>query len=538
MLLLYVIINLATLGLSLYNFFYLELGRSVYTFEAIYYQILYISVCIQFIFCIIFLLRKSVLLSKGKGRSILSKLVKPMGNESRAAHSIALAFLIPAAVALVFMVSTYHKGLHPMIASYLAWFGFLLFYCLFVVTYLNHTSERTTVQVKLIGVSLVAIINILSVVAIIVGKTHETDYRDESFISDNQTILYTPNRYGSYDLAKTPLQYEREFGAKTTVRTSDARSFDLKFPFLYYGQPVETVWVLDGPMVFLAEEVRERGWGGFNPQPVIAPLITYLDLSLGGAIYVRNEEDRFVVTWYEIPEIVQGRRNTVQLTLKPSGTFLMSYVRISPAGLHRSVQLDIYYAARIRGKHPGTGSVAYEPKLAGIHPGGKNVPLESISFTRDLPYSSRRRSAIFEAFDLKYLKYVHERVAPLVIMLLVSCLGVLFFFPILLKTNLIQPLHSLYEGMNKVDEGDLEVEVRPQFNDEIGSLSRSFNRMVISIREAETTLSAAADVGDGQADFIGNTRCRSRSRDQQSQSHDPIKLQFSSARQHRCQSHS
>ncbi len=111
------------------------------------------------------------------------------------------------------------------------------------------------------------------------------------------------------------------------------------------------------------------------------------------------------MTWYEIPEVVRSEPNTIQLTLRRDGTFLFSYAELSPPGLYRGVQLDIYYAARLRGRQPGTGSISYEPKLIGIHPGGNHVPVEPIRISRDLPYSGRRRAAIFEAYDLKYFEY-------------------------------------------------------------------------------------------------------------------------------------
>jgi signal transduction histidine kinase len=481
----YILVNLATLALSVYNFFFLEMRYSIYSFETVYYLVMYVSVSTQFILCVVLLFRKSVLLSKGKKRSVLSKLVKPLGNESRAAHSIALTWFIPLAAVIIFMASSFYRGLHPVIAAYLVWFGFLLFYCIFVVTYLNHTSERATLQVKLIGGSLVAIISILSVVAIIVGKTFERDYRDESFIKENQTILFVPNEYGSYDIDRRALQYEPDLGTREKIEPGAVKPFNLKFSFPYFGEMTDVVQVLDGPMVFLGETVREDGWGGFNPQPVIAPLIIYLDLSSGGGIFVRSEAQRFTVTWYEVPEVVLSEPNTIQLALKKDGSFLISYVKLGTPGAYRSVQLDVYYTANFKGRHPGTRSIAYEPKLTGIHPGGRGVPLEPISFVRDLPYSAHERTAIFEAYDMRYFRYIHERTAPLVVLLLVSCLSVLFFFPILFKTNLIQPLYSLYEGMRRVDSGDLDVEVSPQFNDEIGFLTRSFNRMVASIKEAE-----------------------------------------------------
>lgn len=216
---------------------------------------MYISNAIQFILCIALLFRKAVLLSKGKRRSILAKLLRPIGNESRAAHSLALAWLLPFAAVLVYMASSFYRGLDNVVASYLAWFGFLLFYCVFIVTYLNHTSERATIQVKLIGVSLIAILSILSVVAITMGRTYEQDHRDEGFVSDNTTLFFAPNRYGSYNIERYPFRYEQELGEKVVIQSGGMKSFDLRFPFSFYGESTERVWVLDGPLMFLCNEV-------------------------------------------------------------------------------------------------------------------------------------------------------------------------------------------------------------------------------------------------------------------------------------------
>ncbi len=68
-------------------------------------------------------------------------------------------------------------GLLPLsLANYLTWLGLLLFYLGFVVTYLNHSADPLTLQVKLLGVTLVLILSTMGLVALFVGETSASDY--------------------------------------------------------------------------------------------------------------------------------------------------------------------------------------------------------------------------------------------------------------------------------------------------------------------------------------------------------------------------
>jgi len=53
---------------------------------------------------------------------------------------------------------------------------------------------------------------------------------------------------------------------------------------------------------------------------------------------------------------------------------------------------------------------------------------------------------------------------------------------------LVSPLKQLMAAMRQVDQGQLEVTVSQQYNDEIGFLTQSFNSMVRSIRESRAAL--------------------------------------------------
>ncbi len=154
---------------------------------------------------------------------------------------------------------------------------------------------------------------------------------------------------------------------------------------------------------------------------------------------------------------------------------------------YSAVKMFVYTTANLTGLHPGAAgkSVPSGPKLMGIHPGDKLAKLQPIRFSRDLPYVSRSPGVVFESYEIDFYKYLHSRMSVLVVMLIASSLLILFIFPVLFRTSLIRPLQALYRGMESADRGDLEVVLSPQFNDEIGFLTESFNRMVRSVRKAD-----------------------------------------------------
>jgi len=239
--------------------------------------------------------------------------------------------------------------------------------------------------------------------------------------------------------------------------------------------------------------VRAEGWGGYHPNPAIAPLILNLDPSRGGGIYLDSQEDTLTLTWLRLPELGLDNANTVQLSLNRDGSFAMSLVELDPRGRYSSVQMYNFTMITPSGRNPGSrgGVAAYGPKLTGVHPGLAGAPLRALRLPRDLPYSSPRPEVLFDSYEAAYLRYLHERRFVLAVLLLAASLFILFFFPILFRTNLIRPLQSLASGMRRADRGDLSVRVQPQFRDEIGFLTRSFNKMLKSIQQTEASLMQA-----------------------------------------------
>ena len=489
-----VLLNLVTFGLTVYNFFFLEWMRSYFHFRMAYYIILYIVVGSQFILIISLLFRRAIRLSTTKSQFALIKLFKAQGKDSLAARSLALILLLPLGTVFFYLLMTLGI-LPPAATTYLVWLVFSLFYFSFVLTYLNHTTDPTTFQVKLVGITLITILGIIGLAAIFVGKSYERDYKNEKLIQDRQTIHFARNTLGSYDISGAPYSFNTGLGKKIDLDYGKSRRLRLPFPFPYFDHVFHEVHVLHGPMIYLGQDIKEDGWGGYDPQPVIAPILMNLNPAEGGGVFVRKESERLTITWYELPEFGSANKNTIQLVLAKDGSFDITYKELDPHLGYSAAKMFVYLTANLAGIEPGarSGTVPFGPKLIGIHPGNKGAALKPIRFSDDLPFYSKSPEVIFEAYDIDYYRYIHSRMSVLAVILLVSSIFVLFFFPILLKTSLIKPLHALYEGMMSANKGNLEISVSPQFNDEIGFLTKSFNRMLQNIRKAESNFRSLAE---------------------------------------------
>lgn len=94
---------------------------------------------------------------------------------------------------------------------------------------------------------------------------------------------------------------------------------------------------------------------------------------------------------------------------------------------------------------------------------------------------------------LEFRETIHNVARWLVLIALGTTVFILIAFPILLRVSLVKPLDRLLAGVEKVNHGDLTVNVPVKTMDEVGFLSLSFNSMVDSIRIAREDLQDHAD---------------------------------------------
>ena len=114
--------------------------------------------------------------------------------------------------------------------------------------------------------------------------------------------------------------------ALTSLEDDDAADSALPFPFPYFGQRYDRVWInSDGNLSFDRPDTAsaDRSLGRFTSGPPrLAPLFTDLDPSRAGSVVISESKERFTVTWLRVPEYRSagtGSPNTFQVTLYPDG---------------------------------------------------------------------------------------------------------------------------------------------------------------------------------------------------------------------------
>ena len=93
----------------------------------------------------------------------------------------------------------------------------------------------------------------------------------------------------------------------------------------------------------------------------------------------------------------------------------------------------------------------------------------------------------------EYRNHTHHNAVRLIYIILVTTFIILLLFPKFFHSSLVKPLNDLLEGVTKVNEGNLDIEVPIKVQDEIGFLSESFNSMVASIKQARRELQDYAE---------------------------------------------
>ncbi|MCP5502434.1 MAG: SpoIIE family protein phosphatase [Leptospiraceae bacterium] len=82
---------------------------------------------------------------------------------------------------------------------------------------------------------------------------------------------------------------------------------------------------------------------------------------------------------------------------------------------------------------------------------------------------------------LEYRKFIHNMGVIIIQITLLAVFILLLIFPIFFYRNIGKPLRTLLEGFGEVKKGNLRVSVPLFYQDEIGTIGKTFNRMVIRL---------------------------------------------------------
>lgn len=423
----------------------------------------------------IVLLRQAITASEPTGRPSLKRLRylwRPQGHEARAARDIALVYLIPFALSLANILAAYYliprAGYHISLSL-----GILIALTTLAVIYLDQLAETTSLIVKLVTVSLMVLLAVLGTVGWAIAPAYAKNYRPQ--FPEQSTLRFTPNSQGGYDVTQQPFYFEDTSGGDAvraeTINNFDPPVFPVDFTFPFYGQVYQQVCISGNGTIFMTQDAYlsfpHYRYGG--RAPAIFPLL--IDLAQGDVL-IKQEADRLVVTWEHKPAIRDPQSYLIfQAVLYPDGTFDLSY---------KNIPDDLIYLPN--------NDPAAAPWVIGATPGNLSQRVQEVDLTH-LPISGDERG-IVQDYQLNFRRYLHEALAPLTYLIIGSSLSLIVGFPLLLygSGSLVKPLRALLSGVERMNNGDYDINLEIQYPDEVGFLTRSFNTMAAELGSLITNL--------------------------------------------------
>lgn len=394
------------------------------------------------------------------------KLWKPQGEEARGAREFASIYGILFLLGLINILRAY-SIVSTMFLNISLSVGILSVLWLFASRYVRFVPGGASVLTKLSAVTLTLFLAAMGVVGWVVSPAYVWSYRP--FIEDFQTLRFTPNTSGGYDVAKVDFHFEEQLGERLEIDYDEERALRgtrIVFEFPFHGKNYSEIYVTASGMVTL-------GRGLYHPNlqtccnhlPSIIPLLVDLNVNAGqGGVYVRRDPDRLVITWDHLPaQYLAAGTYTFQAVLHTSGDIEFTYNGLPAPILFRP-----------------DASPSAEPWVRGVLPGlGESFEQYSVPDLAQALHGSA--AGLRQNFYLDYRLYLNGLARPLAVMVLGLSLFLVVALPMLLKALIIRPLDALLNGVRRMDAGTLEVDIPVKSQDDIGYLTASFNKMAATL---------------------------------------------------------
>ncbi|NOZ51473.1 MAG: response regulator [Chloroflexi bacterium] len=402
------------------------------------------------------------------------KLWKPQRGQAAATRTFLLIGQVPL-WAMVVIILRNDFNLSNSMAAVLISLGILYGSVAFVLAYLNHIPEETSFIIKMTAVSLAIVVGMLGAAVQVVTPSYLVKEDNRQLITDHQTLRFTPNAEGGYDVQQIPYSYQTDVGERIKDKGALQSTLPTGFAFPFFNQRWSDLYIALGGRIAFGDRPKIKDTlYHYGSIPTIFVLgtdfVTYNQLQEPSGIYVQRAPGSLTITWLQMPEDSDPERHyTAQLTLDASGVFLITFVDLPATSV-----FDVYARWKTL-------------RLIGALPGSTTWPPQQVQFQTDLPLRSGA-GGVVQDFHLTFRKRLHAFLIPLFLLILFSALLVTVGLPLLFYNYMTRPLQMLLAGMKQVDAGQLDVAIPVENTDEFGTLTVSFNRMVTELRTLVTNL--------------------------------------------------
>lgn len=392
-----------------------------------------------------------------------------------ASRRFALIFFIPFYLAVLNVLrSFYYVSTSVYHISMSVGILFTLF--LFVLNFSSSQPDATTLSAKFSGAILTSSLAVFGVIAWMVTPVYSEGY--SPVISDHRTIRFSPNSMGGYSVSEIPFVFDENFGEVLPLTDSRVNPTEkIQFIFPFFNQQYRDIYISNDGVIGVGMDIDYKEYQlDFTRSPAIFPLLLDLDPEHypDGKIHLRRESDLLVITYDHVHAFYQPDHiYTFQVLLYSNGEFSVTY-----NGLPENLRF-----------HPNDRpeaaiwAIGIKPEKASSH--------EQVNFL-NLPLESGPQGVMQDEY-LAFRQYLHRLFLPLAATIFASSFILLAGIPLMVHYGLAHPLNVLLAGVEKMNKGELDVEIPVHLNDEIGYLTRSFNdlsgELKILVWDLETRVS-------------------------------------------------
>lgn len=377
---------------------------------------------------------------------------------------------------------------------------FVVGFFMIAIFYVNSTRDRTTVIVKIVGVTMVTILLIMQASSFYSMKDKDADY-DTLRLENMTRILEGGDKYKDTRYFINLRLDEYEINKK---EYPESINLDLSLAEIDFRNTV-----IYDDIVNLSENNYRLSLNEylFNTHPYFEGYKNAV-----GEFLVQNKDMRDRDLKVKIPSLLDD--------LNKFGFIQSNKISaIDKNGFCDGIRKHLSGGGKISGFRK-----VIETKLQNCKWEGRDI--DSVSLKHEIskyfrflqpslsriyrksldPYSNQKHFISYIYYDIytqtvseigysyySYRQYMHGTAINQQMVLVIVVFVIIGAYPFFFKGSLTEPLWSLVHALEKVNHGDLEVEVPIRVQDEIGFLSDSFNSMVISIKYARSELTHYAD---------------------------------------------
>mgnify|MGYP000153289517 CR=1 FL=1 len=393
------------------------------------------------------------------------KLWNPKGKGAQGARNLALVFVIP--FVLGFTGVFIRFGLLFTVYNAVVSIGILLMLWLFANIYINFIPGSVNVASRLSIIALTLFLALLGTLGWLIAPAYAATFRPA--LRDHQTLRFTPNASGGYEVSEVDFHFESALGEKVRPQTLDENGNQrVAFTFPFYGETYTEVYVHHSGIISLGQTFRPLNLEAAAARvPNLFPLrvkLTPDPAEADSGLYIRQEPGRLIITWNRLLASQPGARYTFQAILYADGIFDFTYNGL-PQPILFSLDASAPANLWLRGVVAGHGEPLHEL------PAGAEAGVDLISLSR------AGASPLLENQMLAFRGYLHTFMEPVAWVVIGGSLFLLVIIPLLLRSSIARPLEALTSGVQRMESGEMDITIPVQTEDEIGFLTGAFNAM-------------------------------------------------------------